>query len=68
MNCPFNYKDCKKKNQKLFANLGKLPRVDVLLSKKDLKKKEVLKPLKAFFFKKCFLVQHPIYTDPKDIF
>jgi len=68
MNCPFNYKDCKKKNQKLFANLGKLPRVDVLLSKKDLKKKEVLKPLKAFFCKKCFLVQHPIYTDPKDIF
>ena len=39
MNFPFNYKDCKKKNQKMFANLGTLPRVDVLLSKKDLKKK-----------------------------
>ena len=68
MNCPFNYKDCKKKNQKMFANLGTLPRVDVLLSKKDLKKKILLKPLKAYFCKKCFLVQHPVYTNPKDIF
>ena len=68
MHCPLNKKNCKKINQKMFLNLGRLPRVDVLLSKKDLKKKEPLKPLKVFFCKKCFLVQHPAYTDPKDIF
>ena len=64
MNC----KHCKKKNLKMFANLGYLPRVDVLLSKRELKKKEILKPLKVFFCKRCFLVQHPVYTNPKDIF
>ena len=64
MNC----KHCKKKNIKMFANLGYLPRVDVLLSKRELKKKEILKPLKVFFCKRCFLVQHPVYTNPKDIF
>ena len=64
MNC----KHCKKRKLKMFANLGYLPRVDVLLSKKELKKKEILKPLKVFFCKKCFLVQHPVYTKPKDIF
>ena len=68
MHCPFNNKNCKKKNQKIFLDLGKLPRVDVLLSKQDLKKKETTKPLKIYFCKKCFLVQHPAYTDPKDIF
>ena len=68
MYCPFSYKNCSKKNQKIFADLGKLPRVDVLLSKNDLKKKEILKPLKTFFCKKCFLVQHPIYSNPMDIF
>ena len=64
MNCKY----CKKKNLKMFANLGYLPRVDVLLSKFELKKKEVLKPLKVFFCNRCFLVQHPVYTNPKDIF
>ena len=39
MYCPFSYKNCSKKNQKIFADLGKLPRVDVLLSKNDLNKK-----------------------------
>ena len=68
MYCPFSYKNCSKKNQKIFADLGKLPRVDVLLSKNDLNKKEILKPLKTFFCKKCFLVQHPIYSNPMDIF
>lgn len=42
MHCPFNNKNCKKKNQKIFLDLGKLPRVDVLLSKQDLKKKKLL--------------------------
>ena len=37
MHCPFNNKNCKKRNQKIFLDLGKLPRVDILLSKKDLK-------------------------------
>ena len=64
MNCKY----CKKKNLKMFANLGHLPRVDILLSKKELKKKEILKPLKVFFCNRCFLVQHPVYTKPKDIF
>ena len=64
MNC----KHCKKKNLKMFANLGYLPRVDVLLLKRELKKKEILKPLKVFFCNRCFLVQHPVYTNPKDIF
>ena len=68
MYCPFYYKNCLKKNQKVFADLGRLPRVDILLSKNDLKKKEILKPLKTFFCKKCFLVQHPVYSNPKDIF
>ena len=64
MNCKY----CKDKNLKMFADLGYLPRVDLLLSKKEIKKKENLKPLKVFFCKKCFLVQHPVYTNPKDIF
>ena len=68
MYCPFYYKNCLKKNQKIFADLWRLPRVDILLSKNDLKKKEILKPLKTFFCKKCFLVQHPVYSNPKDIF